>query len=43
MDRFYYQNIITGFLADFEDAILGALGGFFCSKFKNFRETALTF
>ena len=25
MDRFYYQNSIAGFLADSEDAILGAL------------------
>ena len=25
MDRFYYQNSITGFLADSEDAVLGAL------------------
>ena len=25
MDRFYYQNSITGFLADSEDAILGTL------------------
>ena len=25
MDRFYYQNSIAGFLADSEDAVLGAL------------------